>query len=102
MEKYLPLGSVVLLQGGVQKALIIGRGLIVRNGSEEFFFDYGGVAYPEGLVGDQMVYFNNDKIGKVVFEGYTDIDDENFVENIHRYLAEHPDMKKGDPATWQA
>lgn len=102
MVNYLPLGSIVLLQGGVQKALIIGRGLNVRNGQETFFFDYGAVAYPEGLVGDQMVYFNADKISRVVFEGYSDVDDENMVENINRYLAEHPDIKRGDPATWNA
>lgn len=102
MVKYLPLGSIVLLQGGVQKAMIIGRGLNVRNGGEEFFFDYGAVAYPEGLIGDQMAYFNADKISKVVFEGYTDVDDENMVENINRYLAEHPDLKRGDPANWKA
>ena len=102
MVEYLPLGSIVLLQGGTQKALIIGRGLILFDGSENIFFDYGAVTYPEGLMGDQVVYFNHDKIGKVVFKGYSDIDDENAVDNIHRYLAEHPDLKKGDPASWNA
>ena len=101
MMEYLPLGSVVLLKGGVQKILIIARALKVRNGAEEFFFDYGGVTYPEGLIGDQMAYFNADKISKVVFEGFSDIDDENMVENINRFLAENPDIKRGNPETWK-
>ena len=62
MTEFLPLGSIVLLKGGIQKILIISRALKVRNGNEEYFFDYGGVTYPEGLVGDQMAYFNADKI----------------------------------------
>lgn len=69
MTEFLPLGSIVLLKGGMQKILIIARALKVRNGNEEYFFDYGGVTYPEGLVGDQMAYFNADKINEVVFEG---------------------------------
>lgn len=100
MKKYLPLGSIVLLKGGMQKILIISRALKVRNGDKEYFFDYGGVLYPEGLVGDQMAYFNEDKISKIVFEGYSDIDNENMVENIKHYEEEHPDLIKGDPETW--
>ena len=102
MVEYLPLGSVVLLKGGMQKILIIARALKVRNGNEEFFFDYGGVTYPEGLVGDQMAYFNADKINKVVFEGYTDIDNENMVENINQFIAEYTVLKRGNPETWKA
>ena len=102
MKQYLPLGSIVHLEGGAQKILIIARAILVRNGNEEFFFDYGGVAYPEGLVGDQMAYFNADKISKVVFEGYSDIDNENMVDNINRYIEANPGLKVGDPEKWNA
>lgn len=101
MTEYLPLGSIVLLKGGMQKILIIARAIKVRNKSEEFFFDYGGVAYPEGLVGDQMAYFNAEKISKVVFEGFNDIENENMVENIQQFIAENPGLKKGDPNSWE-
>ncbi len=100
MIDYLPLGSIVLLKNGVQKALIISRAINVRNGDKDFFFDYGGVAYPEGLIGDQMVYFNADKINKVVFRGYSDVDDENMVDTINDYLVAHPDIVRGDPDNW--
>ena len=43
MIDYLPLGSIVLLKNGVQKALIISRAINVRNGDKDFFFDYGGL-----------------------------------------------------------
>lgn len=102
MKQYLPLGSIVHLKGGVQKILITSRALNVKNNGDVFFFDYGGVPYPDGLVGDQMAYFNADKISKVVFEGYRDVDDENMVANINAYLEANPDIKYGDPAKWQA
>lgn len=102
MTEFLPLGSIVLLKGGMQKVLIISRALKVRNGAKEFFFDYGGVPYPEGLVGDQMAYFNHNSISRVVFTGYSDEDNLNMVENINRYLEENPDILRGDPASWEA
>lgn len=100
MEKFIPLGSVVLLKGGMQKVLVISRAINVRNGDKEYFFDYGGVAYPEGLVGDQMAYFNEDKINKVIFEGYRDEEDANMIDSIREYLENNPDIVKGDPANW--
>ena len=97
---YLPLGSIVFLKGGVQKMLIISRALNVRNGDKTFFFDYGAVPYPEGLVSDKMAYFNKESVGRVVFEGYTDADDANMVDNIRAYLAANPGIVRGDPQNW--
>lgn len=99
-QKILSLGSIVKLDGGIQKLLIIARALNVKNGDKEFFFDYGAVAYPEGLIGDQMAYFNHENIATVVFEGYRDEDDAVFVKRIEKYLAENPNLQKGSADTW--
>lgn len=98
MEKidYLPLGSVVYLHEGNKKLIIIARGLVAKNGDGHIFFDYGGVPYPEGLMDDQMAYFQHDGIKKVVFKGYTDLDDEATVEKINDYAAAHPDIPRGN------
>lgn len=96
MKDYIPLGSVVYLHGGVQKVLLIARAINVRKGNKVFFFDYGGVPYPEGLVSDRAAYFNKEDIAKVVFMGYQDEDDDMAVENIRRYLAEHPETVRGN------
>lgn len=101
-SEILPLGSVVLLEGGIQKLLIIARALNVKNGNKELFFDYGAVAYPEGLIGDQMAYFNQENISKVVFEGYHDDDDAVFSQRIRDYLASHSDIQKGSASDWNA
>lgn len=95
MIDYYPLGSIVILQGGTRKVLVIARALNVKHGNETFFFDYAGVPYPEGLTGDQAAYFNHDTIAKVVFKGYHDVDDEVMVENINQYLNDNPNITRG-------
>lgn len=98
MEKtnLLPLGSVVYLKEGNKKLLIIARGLIANHGDGVIYFDYGGVPYPEGLQDDQMAYFQNDAIAKVVFEGFSDLDDEATVEKINDYMEQHPEIPRGN------
>lgn len=101
MINYVPLGSVVLLKDASQKLLVVSRGINVKNGKDTFFFEYGGVLYPDGLISDRMAYFNHENISKVLFEGYNDIENHNMVENINRYITEHPEIKKGDVKNWQ-
>lgn len=98
MEKYnlLPLGSVVYLREGNKKVLIVARGLVMKNQGNPVFFDYGGVMYPEGLQNDQMAYFQHDAVSKVVFTGYSDMDDEATVEKIFGFMERHPEIPKGD------
>lgn len=98
---YLPLGSVVYLEGGSRKLLIISRGLIVKNGDGVVYFDYSGVPYPHGLTDEHVAYFQHDSIVKVVFEGYRDSDDEMAVNAINKYIEDHPDLVRGDVEGWQ-
>lgn len=83
---YLPLGSVVILNGGVQKIIINARGMIAANMNPPLFFDYGGSFYPQGIIGDQIMYFNHEDIKKVIHTGYTDDDDKLMVENINEWF----------------
>lgn len=92
----LPLGSIVYLREGNKKIMIIARGLVAKNGDGHVFFDYGGVPYPEGLVDDQMAYFQHESITKIVFEGFKDLDDEATIEKINAYVEKHPEISRGD------
>lgn len=95
-KKILPLGSIVYLREGNKKVLIVARGLIAKNVDGYIYFDYCGVLYPEGLVDDKMAYFQQDAINKVVFEGYTDLDDQATVEKIKFFVENHPDIPRVD------
>lgn len=93
--EYLPLGSVVILKGGVQKVVINARGLVTMALNPPCFFDYGGSLYPQGIMGDQILYFNHKDILKVVFKGFADDDDTLMVEQINQWFQES-DFERGN------
>ena len=84
--EFLPLGSIVIINGGVKKYMIIARGLNVVINGQKKFFDYGGCLYPEGVMGDQMLYFQHQDIKETIFTGYADDDNRIMVENIQEAM----------------
>ena len=98
---YVPLGSVVYLNGGIKKLLIVARAINVENDGKQYFFDYGGVLYPEGITGDQMAYFNHDDISSVFFRGCDDDENKGMTDAINRFVNTHPDILRGSAETWK-
>jgi hypothetical protein len=92
---FLPLGSVVLVRGGVRKIMIVARAVVLDYEGEQTYFDYGACAYPEGLMGDAVLYFNHEDLNRVVFSGFSDDDDELMTENINEALVSSS-IQKGD------
>lgn len=93
LEHYLPLGSIVVLNGSVKKMMITARGLVAPVGDGKKVFDYGAIFYPEGVMDEKMGFFNKKDIYKVVFEGYTDADDDAMNDNIKNWLQKVKDEK---------
>jgi len=94
-HKFLPIGSVVVVKGEAKrKIMIITRALAVKMGGEVLYFEYGGGFYPSGLVGDQILYFNEEDIETILFKGYEDEDDKLQQDMINQWLIEQ-DLKKG-------
>ena len=58
-------------------------------------FDYGACTYPEGMMGDRLMYFQASDINKVVFKGYTDDDERIMVDNIQKAM-ESLDVERAD------
>ena len=72
-NKYLPYGSVVKLKDDGRLYMIVGLQVEVKNSknNSEYYFDYSSIVLPKGYIGEEeMVLFNADSIGKVVFKGY--------------------------------
>ena len=86
LDRYLPLGSIVLVKGNVKKLMIVARGVLTGNDSNKKIYNYGAVLYPEGLIDERLIFFNNSDIFKVVAEGYSDSDDEIMNENIKNWI----------------
>ena len=79
MDKYLPIGSVVLLKNGRKKIMIYGRKQMHVETGEAW--DYLACLYPEGNINEEFMYlFNHDQIDKVYYLGYEDEEEKRFVE----------------------
>lgn len=83
----LPVGSVVLLKGGIKKVVVMGiKQASVENPNTEY--DYVGVMYPEGYLGSETLFlFNHDDINDVVFKGYENPEREEFIAKVEELLA---------------
>ncbi len=99
---FLPLGSIVLLDGGTQKLMIIARGLNVNHGDKIVFFDYAGVPYPQGLTGDQLAYFNHDGVRSIYYIGCNDGDNQVVTDSLNKYIEQHEDIVRVTPEEWNA
>lgn len=104
MEKvdFIPLGSVVLLEGGTQKLMVIARGLTIPKGDKTFYFDYGAVMYPQGLLGARMAYFNQEDIRSITFIGCNDEDNQAIVKVMNENLAKNNSLIRISADDWNA
>ena len=63
-QKYLPIGSVVLLKDATKKVMITGFCVLPQEGNN--VFDYCGCIYPEGMISsEQNCLFNHNQIEKI-------------------------------------
>ncbi len=82
IKDLLPIGSIVLLHNGEKRLMIIGIKQTNAEG-EGKEFDYLGVLYPEGHIGDQFQYlFNHEDIQETIFRGYEDAERTAFIDKL--------------------
>ena len=107
-EKFLPIGTVVLLKGGKREIMITSY-CIVPNGEvydkngkvenpKKQIFDYGACFYPEGMItSDQTFAFNHDQIDRICFMGY-ETDKQKELSNVLKSGIEkmNEEIKKGE------
>jgi len=82
-EKYLPIGTVVLLKGGRKRVVIVGFLVISKENNK--MYDYGAVLYPEGFISsDRTILFNHDQIDKVYYVGLEDDEHKGFMNLLRK------------------
>ena len=87
MEKYLPLGSIVLLDGGEKRIMIYGRRQ--KADADGVIWDYVACLYPEGNVDDEHTYlFNHEQIERVFFIGFQEDEEFQFQEALRAVNAD--------------
>lgn len=86
IEKYLPVGSVVLLRGGEKRIMIIGRA--EREQASGRSWDYLACPYPEGFLGADNAYLcDHDQIERVFFIGFQDGEELAYAERLAQVAA---------------
>ena len=95
-EKYLPIGTVVLLKNAIKRIMIIGFCSRERNDSDSKIYDYCGCLYPEGLLtSDRALLFDHKKIEKIYHIGLSNDDEEKqFKKNLKMAMEEFEKYNK--------
>lgn len=89
--KYLPVGTVVLLENGKKKLMITGFA-VINPKEEKKVWDYCGCLYPEGIVkANEIFLFDHKQIKKVYHLGLKDDKEE---KQFKMYLKKQLQEKK--------
>lgn len=76
MNRILPLGSVVLLNGGQHRLMITSRFPLTEKNGILGYYEYGACLYPEGQSNQSTFFFNEEDILEVAAEGFSDWEEE--------------------------
>ena len=94
-EKFLPIGTVVLLKGATKRLMISGYCAVDQEKKDEMW-DYSGCMYPEGFLSStQSFLFDHSQIAKIYSLGYKDDEEEEFQQKLNNYI----NSKKSDEDT---
>lgn len=87
MKELLPIGSIVRMEGGEKRLMIYGIYQSEEDSDTEY--DYIGVLYPEGNIGEDLHYlFQHEDIEEIYFRGYEDEEREDFLKRLEEVREE--------------
>lgn len=87
-EKFLPVGTVVMLKGGKKRVMITGF-CTAEKDKQEKIWDYSGCFYPEGMVSAQKIFlFDHSQIETVYHKGLVDDEEKEFKKKLEEALKE--------------
>ena len=96
IKDLLPIGSVVLLKEGQKKLMVFGI-MQTDAGAENAEYNYIGVMYPEGNVGEELQFlFNHEDIAEVFHRGYEDEERNEFLKQLEGI---YKDLENGKTET---
>ena len=72
-DRFLPIGTVVLLKNSKEPLMINGYCVYEKGVKESIMYDYGSCKFPIGVIdGNVSIAFNKEKIDKIIHMGYED------------------------------
>ena len=95
-EKFLPVGTVVLLSGGKKRIMITGYVAIGKETGDKVY-DYIGCLYPEGVISsDKNLLFHHNQIEKVYYMGYSDDEQKSFSKKLIQLIDKEISLGKSN------
>lgn len=92
-EKYIPIGSVVKLNGGDTPVMVTGYATIDEE-DESKVYDYVGCQYPEGeLDQDEVLLFDHSQIQEILYLGYENEDYKRYIEEVKEAVKNYAEPK---------
>ena len=94
-EKYLPIGTVVILKGATKRLMISGF-CALDNSNKNKIWDYSGCMYPEGFINsNQICLFDHNQIDKIYHIGLSnDAEEKDFKESLNIFMNEFERINK--------
>lgn len=87
MKELLPLGTIVTLQKGTKKLMIVGR--IQEHVASGKTYDYAAVYYPEGMLdAKELFLFQHEDVDLIFYVGMQDSDEFAFRSFLEQKLEE--------------
>lgn len=85
-EKYLPIGTIVMLKGAQRKLMITGF-CAADMKDKSVAYDYSGCLYPYGFISsDKVALFNHDQIQTIYHKGFSDDEDKQFKHGLNEFV----------------
>lgn len=78
-KELLPIGTVVLLEGGTKKVMITGYSS--KKADEEKVYDYNGCIFPEGFMENIYLLFDREQIIEVFYKGLENEEYKEYINN---------------------
>ena len=92
-EKFLPIGTIVMLKGGKKRVMITGFCLSAGDKKDEVW-DYSGCVYPEGMIDStQVLLFDHSQITEIYQMGYSDEEEKDFKKRLKEFLKNRKNKK---------
>lgn len=87
IKEILPLGTVLKIKKGRKPVMIISRGALYNHSGVIGYFDYSACLYPDGQNTSNVLFFNQEEIEEVLFEGFSDELEEQYLEIYKKEIA---------------
>lgn len=97
-EKFLPIGTVVMLKNASKRLMISGF-CAIDGGNPNKIWDYSGCLYPEGFLSStKTCLFDHNQIEKIYYIGLIDEEEKEFKQKLNKLVNKKSETEESSKA----